>query len=238
MPQFMTGRLPAVRPAALADLAVYARGRRLPRPPVSVAVPEVAYPIDRNDVEGDCTLAGVDHLLRAWNAQYPLEQARIPSEAEIESTYRTLTGGADSGLVEASLLRFWMLEGLFGTKIEGYAPIDPRNLLTIHQAIAFYGGAYLGILCPRSAQEQFANREPWTYCGEETRDGHCVLALGYDERGDLLVATWGGIATLTAGFRAHYLEEAWCVLGPQLVAAKRDTLGLDLDALKADLARV
>lgn len=237
MPEFKTGRLPAVRPAAVADLAVYAKGR-IPRPPASVSVPAVPYPIDRNDIEGDCTIAGVDHLLRGWNAQYPLEQVVPPSEEEIGRTYRTLSGGEDTGLVEASVLRTWMLDGLFGTKIAGYAPIDPRNLLTIHQSIAFYGGAYLGILCPRSAQLQFAKGEPWTYCGEETRDGHCVVALGYDRHGDLIVATWGGLATLTAGFLAHYLEEAWCVLGPQVVAAKEDTLGLDLDALKADLARI
>lgn len=234
---YKTGRLPAVRPTALAEFEVYATGK-LPTPPPAVKVPEAAYPIDRNDVEGDCTIAGADHLLRAWNAQYPQDIVKTPTELQIERTYRRLTGGPDTGLVEANVLRTWMTEGLFGTKIEGYAPIHPNNLLTIHQSVAFYGGAYLGIACPRSAQEQFAAGEPWTYCGEETEDGHCIVALGYDENGDLEVATWGGIATLTAGFRAHYLEEAWCVLGPQTVAAKKDTLGIDLVALRADLARV
>lgn len=237
MTRYKTGRLPAVRPTALAELEVYAHGP-LPKPPASVAVPRCAYPIDRNDVEGDCTIAGVDHLLRAWNAQYPLEVVRVPTEPTIERTYRNLTGGADTGLVEANVLQTWMTKGLFGTRIEGYAPIHPTNLLTIHQAIAFYGGAYLGIMCPRSAQEQFAAGEPWTYRGEVTEDGHCVVALGYDAHGDLIVATWGGLAVLTAGFRAHYLEEAWCVLGPQVVATKRDTLGVDLAALQTDLSRV
>jgi hypothetical protein len=194
--------------------------------------------MDDNDVEGCCTIAGADHFSRALNALYPAFAVVDPTDAEIKTTYRGLTGGGDTGLVEANVLKTWMTEGLFGSKIEGYAPIDPRNLLTIHQAIAFYGGAYLGILCPRSAQEQFAAGEPWTYCGEETMDGHCVVALGYDERGDLIVATWGGLAVLTAGFRAHYLQECWVVLGPQLVGARKDTLGIDLAALQTDLALV
>jgi hypothetical protein len=237
MPKFMTGRLSATRPAHLSDLEVYAAGK-LPTPPPSAKAPKCLLPMDNNDVEGDCTIAGVDHLIRLWNALYPGEILKVPTQPQIKSTYRGLTGGGDTGLVEADVLKAWMTKGLFGTKIEGYAPIKPTSLLTIHQSIAFYGAAYLGILCPESAQEQFENGEPWTYRGEETDDGHCVVAVGYDERGDLEVATWGGIAKLTAGFRAHYLDEAWCILGPQLLAAKKDTLGIDLAALTADLSLV
>lgn len=235
--QFKTGRLPAVRPAALADLSVYANAR-LPTPPPSVVVPQAQYPIDDNQKIGDCTIAGVDHLLRAWNVLYGNSVA-VPTEPKIEQTYFDLTGGEDTGLNENAVLKQWRSEqGLFGSRIHGYAPVDPRNLLTIHQAIAFYGGAYLGILCPRSAQVQFANGEPWTYVGEEAEDGHCVVALGFTAQGNLLVATWGGIAEMTASFMAHYLDEAWCILGSQLVAAKKDTLGIDLKALQADLDRV
>jgi hypothetical protein len=233
---YKLGRLPATRPAALADLSVYATGP-LPTPPRTVEVPAGSYPIDGNDTYGDCTIAGVAHLITAWNTESH-EHDTIPGEQTVVEEYFKLTGGQDTGLNEAEVLKTWQTKGLFGEKIAGYAPVNPRDLLQLHQAVAFYGGCYLGIECPASAQEQFANGEPWTYEGSEVEGGHCVVALGYGPNGGLHCATWGGIAVLEASFLAHYLEEAWCILPHQLVEAKGDALGVDLQALELDLARV
>jgi hypothetical protein len=233
---FKYGRLPATRPAALSDLSVYATGK-LPVPPRTVEVPKAAMPIDGNATYGDCVMAGVDHLNRAWDAEVKVE-THLPTEAGIVEEYFKLTGGEDSGLNESEVLKTWHRSGLFGEKIEGYAPVNPRHLLELHQAVAFYGGCMLGIECPASAQEQFANNEPWTYEGSEVEGGHCVVALGYGPNGGLHVATWGGIAVLEASFLAHYLDEAWCILSRQLVQHKGDALGIDLKTLEADLARV
>jgi len=236
MSQFCYGRLPATRPAALKDLAVYAHGV-IPTPPRAVEVPTTSYPIDRNDSKGDCTYAGADHLNRAWNAETN-EHDSLPTEQEIEDAYLVETGGEDTGCSEADVLKRWYTEGLFGEKIAGYAPVNPKDLLQLHQAVAFYGGCYLGIECPASAQEQFARGEPWTYEGAPVAGGHCVVALGYGPNGGLHCATWGGIAVLEASFLAHYLDEAFVILSHQMVEKKGDALGLDLAALQADLALV
>lgn len=236
MGNYKLGARPAVWPAALSELAVYATGP-LPTPPRTIEVPKAAYPIDCNDRIGDCTYAGVDHLNRAWNVEVG-EHDSLPTEAQIEAAYFTETGGEDSGCVEADVLKRWHTEGIFGQKIAGYAPVPPTNLLALHQAVAFYGGAYLGIECPESAQVQFENNEPWTYEGPPVEGGHCVVALGYGPNGGLHVATWGGIAVLEASFLAHYLVESWCVLSHQMVERRGDALGLDLEALQADLERV
>ena len=234
---FNLGRLRAVRPAALKDLAVYALGV-LPTPPASVPVPDAQYPMDGNDTYGDCTIAGVAHLLAAWDAEAK-QSDTVPGQYEIIEEYLSLTGGQDTGLDENTVLSTWQRSGLFGNLIAAYAPVTPTNLLALHQAIAFYGGCYLGIQCPQSAQEQFQANEPWTYVeGSPIDGGHCVVALGYQPDGSLLCATWGGIATLTPGFLAHFLEEAWCVLPQQFVEAKGDSLGIDLATLQADLASV
>src|ERR1039457_1882225 len=153
------GRLPATRPAALSDLQTYAVGK-LPTPPRTVEVPKTVYPIDGNDQYGDCTIAGVAHLLGAWNAETH-ENDPVPSEKAIVAEYFKLTGGEDSGLNEADVLKTWHAEGLFGEPIAGYAPVNPQNLLDLHQAVAFYGGCYLGIEAPASCQEQFGADEPW-----------------------------------------------------------------------------
>lgn len=240
---FKTGRLPAVRPAALKDLSAYAVGP-LPTPPVTVEVPgqkyiSSFYPIDGNDRYGDCTIAGVAHLIEAWNmlagGKYALP---IPDEADIIAAWRQLNGGTEEGLVEAEVLKAWSSPGLFGEQIAGYAPCSTTSLLEWHQAIAFYGALYLGINVGQPQQEQFRRGEEWTWQDGQEEDGHCVVAIGYGPHGGLHCATWGGIAVLSPGFLAHGLEEAWVILPEQMVQAKGDSLGLDLAALQADLARL
>ena len=233
--QFKYGRRPATRPAALADLAVYAQGK-LPVPPPTVEVPPGPFPIDGNDTYGDCVMAGVDHLNRAWDKMFD-QRTGLPPEQAIVAEYLKLSPG-DEGLVESELLMRWHREGLFGEHIAGYAPVPPHDLLQLHQGVAFYGGLMLGIECGPPQQEQFAKNETWTYTGSEEEEGHCVVGLGYGPVGGIHVATWGGIAVLSAGYLAHKLREAWVVLSHQLVEARKDTLGLDLKTLEADLKRV
>jgi hypothetical protein len=230
--RYKLGRLPATRPFGVSDLSVYAVGR-LPAPPTEVAVPKATFPMDGNDQYGDCTMAGVAHLISAWNAEVKEKEA-IPSSKAVVAEYLKLTGGQDTGLNEANVLQTWHRSGLFGHKIEAYAPVSPSNIVEIQQAIAFYGGAYLGIQCPESAQEQFAADEPWTFVkGSPVEGGHCIVALGYVPSG-ALCATWGGIALVTWQFLAHFLEEVWAAISPQFVAAGK-VPRLDLATLEADL---
>lgn len=245
---YKTGRLKATRSVVFKDINVYATSP-ISKPPPTWEVPfqhedvNSHYPIDGNDKYGDCTLAGIDHLNRGWSGLFK-EPYTPPTELAITTEYFSLTGGQDTGLNEEFVLKTWYEKGLFGTKIEGFAPVSTKSLLQQHQAISFYGGCYLGIQCPESAQRAFQKEQetgevvPWVYEGEETEDGHCVVALGYGPHGGLHCATWGGIAVLTPSFLAHYLEEAWVILSQQLVEAKKDTLGLNLEALRADLSKI
>lgn len=235
MPDLKLGRLAPTRPFGVRNLTAYA-AKRLPSPPASVDVPSAQYPLDGNDRFGDCTIAGVAHLIAAWNAEVG-ESDAVPAEQEVISTYFGLTGGADSGLNEHNVLETWRTTGLFGDKIDAYVPIDPRDLTELHQAIAFYGASYLGIAVPQSAQQQFQAGEPWTVVpGSPVLGGHCIDALGYTPNG-LLCATWGGIAEVTYPWLAAYLEEAWAVIPSQFVEAGRGPT-LDLASLRADLGDV
>src|SRR5208283_3753180 len=137
----------------------------IPTPPRTVEVPDVLLPIDCNDRIGDCAYAGLDHLNRGWNAEVD-EHDALPTEAQIEAAYFVETGGPDSGCVLSSVLKRWHGQGIFGEKIAGYAPVDPRNLLALHQGVAFFGGLYLGIQCGQPQQEMFARGEEWVYTGE------------------------------------------------------------------------
>ncbi len=232
---YKLGKLAAVRPFGLRELAIYAAGP-LPAPPSSVAVPGASYPIDGNDQFGDCTMAGVAHLVAAWDAEVK-QPDPVPTGQQVVAEYFRLSGGQDSGLAEADVLQTWRSAGIFGRKIGAYAPVEHSSILAIHQAVAFYGGCYLGIQCPQSAQEQFAAGEPWTVVDDSPIEGgHCIVALGYTPQA-LLCATWGGIAEVTYPFLGAYLDEAWAVIPSQFLEAGRGPR-LDLASLQADLDRL
>jgi hypothetical protein len=232
------GKLPATRLAGVSTLGEYTEGK-LPAPPESVKVPGDAadYPMDGNDQWGDCTIAGIAHLLAAWDILVDTKSIAVPDAAACVSLYEQLTGSSTPpgpGLNETTLLAQWRTQGLFGNEIDAYAPVDYKNIVELHQAIAFYGAAYLGIVCPESAQQQFQDNQPWTYvAGSPVEGGHCIVALGYTPTA-LLCATWGGIAEVTYPFLAHYLDESFAIISPEYADAKQ-TPKLDLAALKQDL---
>lgn len=229
---YKLGKLPATRLAGVGMLGDYVSSK-LPSPPATVSVPNTNYPMDGNDQYGDCTIAGVAHLIAAWNVEVS-EQDAVPDGSSVVSTYEQLTGGADTGLNEQTVLEHWRSNGLFSGKIDAYAPIDRKDIVGLQQAVAFYGGAYLGIACPESAQQQFQANEPWTYVPKSpVEGGHCIVALGYNHTA-VLCATWGGIAEVTYPFLAHYLDEVWAIISEQFVQAGHGP-ELDLATLQADL---
>ena len=170
---YKLGKHPATIPTEISDFKTYVKGK-LPAPPASVDVPKATYPMDGNDTYGDCTMAGAAHLVAAWDAESN-ESDPVPDQQLVIQTYFTLTGDPtpddpasytskyDTGLNESDVLARWHQDGLFGSQIEGFAPVDVKNIVDIHQVIACYGASYLGIQCPESAQQQFSSNQPWTY---------------------------------------------------------------------------
>jgi hypothetical protein len=228
------GALPPVRPHGLSTLDVYQTGKP-PAPPSYVNLPAVpGWRMCLNDTYGDCTVAGAAHAVMAWNAEVN-KADHVPTDAEISSTYFALTGGADSGCVEADVLQTWQRDGLFGNRIAGYAPVRPGDVEGLHQAIAFYGAAYLGVALPASAQQQFANGAPWTVVpGSPIEGGHCVLAVGYSQSA-VYVVSWGQTVAVSYPWLAKYLTETWAILPSEFVEAGHGPGAIDLVSLRRDL---
>jgi hypothetical protein len=233
------GRLPAIRPYGLRDLASYTK-TRLPSPPAEVATPAVAdWGMLDNDTIGCCTIAGVGHAIMAWDAELHTTDTP-PDDAEVQSQYFAITGGQDTGCVEASVLALWEKSGLFegstaANKIVGYAPVDVKGLTEVHQAIAFYGCAYIGVNLPASAQTQFQDNQPWTVVpGSKIEGGHCVVLVGYDSQYATAV-TWGATVQVSYPWLAKYMDECWAVISQEVAEAGKGP-ALDLASLEADIA--
>lgn len=226
------GKLSAVRPHGLDDLAYYTVGHLDPPPP-AVAVPVIsAWGMMDNNRLGCCTISGSGHLIQAANIEVHGLDA-VPDDDQIEKQYFAITGGADSGAVEADVLRTWFTSGLFGgNKIAAFAPVRFANPLNVHSAVELFGSCYIGVSLPGSAQQQFAQGQPWAITPQDQIEGgHCVVIVGYDAQ-YLYCITWGQVQAITYPWFAKYCDEAWAVI-PQAFAEQKSII--DIGALRTDI---
>jgi len=233
------GRLPAKRPKGLHALAFY-QSNPLPVAPESVEVPNVAdWQMLGNDKYGDCTFAGVVHAKMA-NATVLGLQETFPTEEEVIKSYLDYTNGQDGGAVEANLLQTWQNNGLFGSKIAAYAPTDRADFDELRSVIASYGLAYIGIMLPEPAEEQFAQGQPWqitnTPADVNIIGGHCIILVGYNK--DYVYGiTWGKVQTISWNWLRSYMEESWAIITPEIV--EKGSYGdLRLDTLIEDIKKL
>ena len=231
------------------QFAKYLRTDQLPTPPATV---DYGAAVDRpwgmmdNDTIGDCTCAAAGHLIMEWNAN---EQRTVtPTDKEIVHAYSKITGyvpgdpSTDHGAVETDVLNYWRKHGIGAHKIMAYVSVDPQNLEHVRAALDLFGGCYIGLQLPISAQQQ----DEWTVpAGGPTGDGkpgswggHAVPVVGYDSQG-LTCITWGDRKVMTWQFWTTYCDEAYAVLSRDFLSAgggdPTAPNGFDLPALEGDL---
>jgi hypothetical protein len=247
-------RAPRVDPRTL-RLAKYAKA--MPPPPSAVGWPAVAsesWPMDANDTLGDCTCAAVAHLIQLFTACAKGAPVVMPTDLVVQlyekaCGYNPADPSTDQGGVEIDVLNFWrntgvqVQEGLGfpPDKITAYASVNPANQVETRQAIAAFGGLYLGLALPKSAQGQTGG--VWdVVAGPDSEagswGGHAVPVIGYDATG-LYVVTWGAGQKMTWAFWAAYVDEAYAILTPDWIESEGTSpSGLDLPTLIADLASI
>ena len=229
------GKLAAVRPHGIDDLAYYTVGHLAPPPP-EVASPVIAaWGMMDNDRFGCCTISGAGHLIQAANVEvHGLDV--VPDDDQIQKQYFAITGGADSGAVEVDVLRTWFNQGLFGSnKIAAFAPVRVGNPLNIHSAVALFGSCYIGVSLPGSAMQQFSQGKPWAITPhDQIEGGHCVTIVGYDAT-YLYAVTWGQLQPITYPWFAKYCDEAWAVIPQSFAEAGHNAGIIDIPHLRSDL---
>jgi len=200
-----------------------------------------------NDRIGNCTCAGVFHLMQGWSAV--TGRPVVATDAEAVALYSQLTGydpatGAnDNGADETAVMDAWVkgfaAPGGTTNALYSYAFISPQNLNHIRQAVATFGAVYLGLDLPASAERETDAGEPWTVPWfSPIVGGHCVVAAEYDEN-YLYVSTWGQRQPVAWSFVESYFDAAYAPLNPLWIEASgKAPNGLDLSALTADEAAV
>ncbi|MGA2102581.1 MAG: hypothetical protein ABSG34_15855 [Candidatus Sulfotelmatobacter sp.] len=202
-----------------------------------------------NDQIGDCTCAAAGHLLMEWTANAG-KKMFTPTDKQIVAAYSAITGynpttGAnDNGAVEVDVLNYWRQSGIAGHKIGAYMALEPANHAHIMDSVYIFGGCYIGLQLPISAQGQVQNHQPWSVPpGGLTGDGkpgswggHAVPVVEYDSRG-VTVVTWGALQVMTWSFWEAYCDESYAILSNDYLTGKKTTpQGFNLAQLQADLA--
>jgi hypothetical protein len=200
-----------------------------------------------NDKFGNCVPVGALHL--AQNSASYSGGRFVPTDEDAIEAYHRLNPGwsgaqdeTDTGASMLAALKLWRNEGLAGHRISAFVACDPRDPEHVKQAIALFGGAYIGLDLPRSCRDQnIWSVPPGGATGDGAKGslgGHCVPVMAYTAR-TLACLTWGQIILMTWDFFTTYCDEAYAVLGPGWFdATRRAPNGFDRDQLSRDLARL
>ncbi len=202
-----------------------------------------AWGMMKNDTIGDCTCAAAGHLIEEWTSN--VGQEVVPLDDDIVAAYSAITGydpqtgNNDNGAAELDVLNYWRQTGIAGRKIDAYVALEPGNHEHVRAAVYIFGGCYIGVQLPISAQKQQVwSVPPGGPQGDGTPGswgGHAVPVVAYDALG-LTVVTWGMLLRMTWGFWDAYCDESYAVLSEDFLDQNKVAAsGIDLQSLQADL---
>lgn len=194
-----------------------------------------------NDKLGDCTGAAAGHAEVSWAANN--DQPCTITDQDVEEFYEGSTGynpddpTTDQGGVELDVLIYWRNKGIAGKKIKAFVALEPKNHEHVQQTVFLFGGCYIGLALPLSAQDQ----DDWEVdesgnAGDPTAGswgGHAVWVEDYDADW-LYVITWGEVKRMSWRFWNRYCDESYAVLAEEAEAPA----SFDYHQLEADLAIV
>jgi hypothetical protein len=242
------GKHPARHDPRTLQMANYLQARELPKLPAEVdwTSKVKSWPMMANNKLADCTCAAAGHLIEEWTVyagrEVVLADSQIIAAYSAITGYNPRTGRNDTGAVELDVLKYWRGTGFAAHKIQSFVALEPKNLDHVRASVFIFGGCYIGLGLPLSAQTQTIwSVPPGGLSGPgsfASWGGHAVPVVAYDAQG-LTVVTWGALKRMTWGFWSAYCDEAYAVLSPDWVNVKDIAAnGFDLGQLDQDLKAV
>jgi len=239
---FKLGKLPARHLTGLPKLSSYTSGLAPAPDTMDWTKGVTSWGMMANNRLGDCTAAGCGHALQVWTLN---ESSEVTvTDDDVISFYSATTGydpsdpSTDQGGIETDVLSYWHDNGLCGYPLEGFVSVQPKSQADVQDAIWLFGGAYLGVELPISAQTQTVWDVP---AGGPQGDGapgswggHCVYAVSYDSR-NVQVITWGMLKSMTWAFFTTYVSETYALLSSTWASSDTSPSGFSFDVLKTDL---
>ena len=240
------GKLAPVNDPRTLQLGNYLNNKTLPVAPAECtygsSIAAASWGMMCNNKIGNCTCAAAGHLIMEWTADEgalitPSDQDIINAYAAV-SGYNPATGANDTGADVKTVLDYWRKTGIASHKILAYASLEPQNNDHIKQSVFLFGGCYVGLSLPLSAQTQLIWDVP--AAGVQVNGtkgswgGHVIPVIGYDATG-LTIVTWGVTKKMTWAFWNAYCDESYALISTDFTGTKAAPNGFDLQALQQDL---
>ena len=174
------------------------------------------WPFLLNDNLGDCTIAAALHAVQIW--MLPGKTPYHPADSVALNYYEKWDGyvngdpNTDNGGYELTVLNSWRQQKLDSHVLWGYADPQPQNVLHVKQSVAFFGGVYIGLQLPVSAQAQVGTIWDVVPNSGGIWGGHAVYCAAYNSTGPICI-TWNQIQPMTWAFWNKYCDESHTLLG-------------------------
>ena len=238
------GKLPVRKDKRTLHLARYIK--KLPAAPANADWTRnvTEWPMFKNDEVGNCAIAAPAHLIESWTASSQ-GSPKLLTDADVMAAYRSVSRYdpsepmSDTGCVMLDVLKWWRKQGIGNDRIVAFASVNLKSHAQICLAAYLFGGLYIGLELPMSAQSQevWSTRSNGSDQSIGSWGGHAVGLHAYDPAG-LTVSTWGELKRMTWPFFARYCSEAYASLSQDFLKGDRAPNGFDIATLAADLARV
>ena len=245
-PDRCLGRKAIVIDSRTVKLATYLSSALPPPPPcVEWSKGITNWGMMLNDKLGDCTIAGCGHAIQTWSInlgkEITLSNSDILRAYEEWDGYKPSDPSTDQGGIELNVLKDWKNTSFKGHHLLAFASVNFKNITEVKQAINLFGGVYIGVALPVSAQKQTT----WDVVPDDGQGdsepgswgGHCVFVNGYNESGFTCI-TWGELMNMTKAFWLKYVDESYCLLGADWFAHGVAPNGFALQQLQADVSQI
>jgi hypothetical protein len=208
----------------------------------------------KNDVVGDCAIAGPYHALMLWNREAD-KTIRVTDQCTLK-TYSAVTGydpkqdnpvlgnPTDQGANVEEVAEYWRTKGFNDAdgknhKIDCYVALEPGNVDELWVAMYLFDGVGIGVSLPEAWMADTRAGRVWDIPrgSAEIAGGHYVLGVG--RRGGLLnVVTWGQTQLVTPRAYAEFNDETLAYLDTEKLVNGKSLEGFNLAQLKDDLLQL
>ncbi|HTW88266.1 MAG TPA: hypothetical protein VMD75_09680 [Candidatus Binataceae bacterium] len=241
------GKLPPKKDPRTLKLANYLNLAALP--PLQTAVNwsdavSAAWGMMDNDQIGDCTCAGLGHIVMAVTAN--TDGIVIPSDDEVLAMYEEVGGyqpgnpATDQGATELDALNFMRNVGLSGVKVDAFADVDQSKLDEVKMTVQLFGAAYIGVQILQADMDNFQSGKPWDVGANDgaALGGHAIPIVDFDANGGNCV-TWGQLQPFTWAWFAARCDEVHAPLFFKWISdLGTSPSGLNLPQLESDVQAV
>jgi WD40 repeat protein len=175
------------------------RPANLPAPP---ALPidwakSLNFPIDGNDIYGDCMMAAAEHADNTFTGNTGTESTF--NQSLTVTDYLQLSGG-NNGLNTGQIIGFWEngLPGIPAAKIMDALSIDTTDASLVQLAIYLFGGVFFTLNIPDNWYHGFFTGDVWDApATADGNNGHGVWWNGVNTQGQYHLQTWGTYGWIT-----------------------------------------